>query len=161
MSNKFRYTIYIIALIDVAIEIILIEIDNVKDDKNKKIPFWIASGFNILMYITPGLNIIQVFKKKKRKLISLTGSIVSSLNCGAWLGYGIVFSGNGCQNLQIIVANGAGLFICLAQIITYWILSKKKEKNENGSQDSTKDLKELKIHGNEEKRDEDIFQNFM
>lgn len=31
MSNKFRYTIYIIALIDVAIEIILIELDNVKD----------------------------------------------------------------------------------------------------------------------------------
>lgn len=44
---------------------------------------WMASSFNIVMYFSPGLNIVKVFKQKNRELISIAGSFIGLFNCGA------------------------------------------------------------------------------
>lgn len=122
--KKLRYSIYIIAIIDVAAEIILIEIDNNKNSSTEEVYFWIAAAFNIAMYISPGLNIIKVFRLKDRELISLPGSILGVLNCGAWL----LFNGFiEKPKPQIYIANGVGLGLCLIQILLYWLLKKPQK----------------------------------
>lgn len=152
--KKLRYSIYIIAIIDVAAEIILIEIDNNKENSTEEVYFWIATAFNIAMYISPGLNLIKVFKSKKRELMSLPGSILGVLNCGAWL----LFNGFiEKPKPQIYVANGIGLGLCLIQILLYWLLKKpiKKIPEEQGTV-STKDNPEKISNFDKIKESKDI-----
>ena len=67
-NNNFRYFIYIIAVVDVIAEIAFIESDQMNNFKDKatliKIYKYIAASFNIMMYFSPGLNIIKIFKQK-------------------------------------------------------------------------------------------------
>ena len=134
--KKLRYTIYIIAIIDVAAEIILIELDNKKDNKTEEVYYWIAAAFNIAMYISPGLNLIKVFRLKNRELISLPGSILGVLNCGAWL----LFNGFIKKpQPQLYVANGIGLGLCFIQIFLYWLFTKPKKIREEQSTLSIRD----------------------
>lgn len=163
--KKLRYTIYIIAIIDVAAEIILIELDNKKDNKTEEVYYWIAAAFNIAMYISPGLNLIKVFRLKNRELISLPGSILGVLNCGAWL----LFNGFIKKpQPQLYVANGIGLGLCFIQIFLYWLFTKPKKIREEQSTLSIRDNPEKvskfdKITESENLKDEkeEFFNGFI
>ena len=135
--NNFRYFIYILAVVDVIAEISFIETDQMPN-KSKSIKReiiqitiykWLASTFNIVMYFSPGLNIVEVFKQKNRELISISGSFIGLFNCGAWLAFGLRDI-----DLPIVVANGSGLGLCLIQIILFFhseLLKKKTKLNLN------------------------------
>ena len=85
-----------------------------------------ASSFNIVMYFSPGLNIVKVFKQKNRELISIAGSFIGLFNCGAWLAFWLR---DVSTNLPIVVANGSGLGLCLIQIILYYSLGAPKKES--------------------------------
>lgn len=172
-NNKFRYTIYIIAVIDVIIEISLFEWDlhrhimnetTDKQDNLINICKWVAASFNIVMYFTPGLNILQVFLKKNRELISIYGCFLGAFNSGAWMIYGNVDSDD---QFPLIVANIAGFALCVIQIIIYYALGKKeKSYEEEKNRENSKEFQKFDvINGNKEEethtKEDDIFKDFI
>ena len=117
------------------------------------------------MYISPGLNLIKVFRIKNRELISLPGSILGVLNCGAWL----LFNGFIKKpQPQLYVANGIGLGLCFIQIFLYWLFTKPKKIREEQSTLSIRDNPEKlskfdKIEEKENLKDEkeEFFNGFI
>ena len=156
-NNSFRYFIYIIAVVDVIAEIAFIESDQMNNFKDKatliKIYKYIAASFNIMMYFSPGLNIIKIFKQKNRELISITASLIGALNCGAWLGFGIIKE----NDLPIVVANGAGLGLCIIQIIIYFSLGAPKEENKVDIEKNN----EIDVKPPTHKEHDDFFKGFI
>ena len=157
-NNNFRYFIYIIAVVDVIAEIAFIESDQMnyfKESKDTLIKIYkcIAASFNIMMYFSPGLNIIKVFQQKNRELISITASLIGALNCGAWLGFGIIKE----NDIPIVVANGAGLGLCIIQIIIYFSLGAPKEENKVDIERNN----EIDVKPPTQKEHDDFFNGFI
>ena len=119
---------------------------------------WMASSFNIVMYFSPGLNIVKVFKQKNRELISIAGSFIGLFNCGAWLAFGLR---DVSTNLPIVVANGSGLGLCLIQIIIYYALGAPKVEDKVDIEENNKEtvLKKQNEHSHTEK--DDFFKGFI
>lgn len=169
-NNKFRYSIYIIAVIDIIIEISLFEWDlhrHIMNDQDKLIAIckWVAAGFNIVMYFTPGLNVIRVFKNKNRKLISIYGCFLGALNTGAWMIYGKV---DDDKQLPLIVANIAGFGLCVIQIVIYFALGKNDlviqeeiRENSKGFQKFDVIKEPSKTEEEDIKKEDDIFKDFI
>lgn len=168
-NNKFRYSIYIIAVIDIIIEISLFEWDlhrHIMNDQDKLILNckWVAAGFNIMMYFTPGLNVIRVFRNKNRNLISIYGCFLGALNSGAWMIYGLV---DYDYQVPLIVANIAGFALCVIQILIYFALGKNEELTQEEARSNSKgfqkfdEIKEPSKMEEDIKKEDDIFEDFI
>lgn len=168
-NNKFRYSIYIIAVIDIIIEISLFEWDlhrHIMNDQDKLILNckWVAAGFNIMMYFTPGLNVIRVFRNKNRNLISIYGCFLGALNSGAWMIYGLV---DYDYQVPLIVANIAGFALCVIQILIYFALGKNEELTQEETRSNSKgfqkfdEIKEPSKMEEDIKKEDDIFEDFI
>ena len=77
---------------------------------------------NTIMYISPGQNLIKVFKEKKSKFIPIVSTMVGILCSGGWLLFGKIIN-----DIYIIIPNGLGLiFSTLYTLI--WLIYYIKEK---------------------------------
>ena len=74
------------------------------------------------MYFNPGLNIIHIIKTSNNKMIYLPGAILGAVNSLLWLLFGIFE-----KKWHVIIANAAGLIICLFLIALYYIFYKKRK----------------------------------
>ena len=134
-DNLIRYFIYVITVVNIGFEVLYIEYDQFsfinkegdpkKRDNNIQIIEWFASGFNMLMYLAPGINIVKVFQTKDPEAVSYFGSLIGLLNSSAWCGYGILVTRS-----PIIAANVVGAAFCLIQVVAYHIFSKKDPEKE-------------------------------
>ena len=76
----------------------------------------------VMMYISPGQNLIKVFKEKNCKFIPIISTLVGILCSGGWLLYGKIV-----DDCYIIIANGLGL-IFSASYSLIWLIYYIKEK---------------------------------
>jgi hypothetical protein len=77
---------------------------------------------NIIMYISPGQNLIKVFKEKKYKFIPIMSTLAGILCSGGWLLFGKIINDS-----YITIPNGFGLiFSTLYSLI--WLIYYVKEK---------------------------------
>jgi uncharacterized protein with PQ loop repeat len=133
-KGKYVRIVYYIALINITFEAIYFIYDGLKDKTNSfTIGGWIAGAFNILMYITPGFNIIRLFKEKNRDLISLPMVILGLLNSGCWLAFAIIVQvklqeTTNTDNFHLIVSNSCGMCLCIIQFVMYYSYKGKKPK---------------------------------
>ena len=119
---------------------------------------WMASSFNIVMYFSPGLNIVKVFKQKNRELISIAGSFIGLFNCGAWLAFGLR---DVSTNLPIVVANGSGLGLCLIQIILYYSLGAPKKESKVDIEANNNEILLKQSSQRSHKGSDDYFKGFI
>ena len=99
----------------------------------KKIISISAGIFNVLMYITPGLNVVKVFQTKNSSLIPIVSCYIGGINCIGWLIYGILKN----TYWALIIPNIIGFVLCVTQIILYYMFYPKEEgKSENKWLDS-------------------------
>ena len=77
---------------------------------------------NTIMYISPGQNLIKVFKEKKCKFIPILSTMMGLICSGGWLLFGKII-----DDIYIIIPNGLGLiFSTLYSLI--WLIYYIKEK---------------------------------
>ena len=77
---------------------------------------------NTIMYISPGQNLIKVFKEKKCKFIPILTTMAGILCSGGWLLFGKII-----DDIYIIIPNGLGLiFSTLYTLI--WLIYYIKER---------------------------------
>jgi hypothetical protein len=85
----------------------------------------LASVFNALMYVTPGLNIIKAFKEKKSRYIPIVICCIGCINCLLWGSYAFFYKE---LFIYILLANVVGLVICVIEIILYNVFEKDDVK---------------------------------
>ena len=86
----------------------------------------IAMIFNIIIYAAPGEKIIRVIKTKKYELIPIYSSIGGFLCSICWLIFGFY------QNdMNLIIPNSLGILFSIIQILIFFILYSKSDKNRN------------------------------
>jgi len=77
---------------------------------------------NIIMYISPGQNLIKVFKEKKSKFIPIMSTLAGILCSGSWLLFGKIK-----DDIYITIPNGLGLIISTLYSLI-WLIYYVKEK---------------------------------
>ena len=86
----------------------------------------IGSVINVLMYVSPGLNVVYLFKQKKPELIRIETAFFGSINSLVWLIWAIRSSIG-----HSIIANGIGFPLCVVQIIYFVVCYRSVERNVN------------------------------
>lgn len=130
MQNKNIYIfLYIFIISDLIFEIWFIEKDILENDENikrrKNLIRIISCFFNVLMYITPGLNLFKFFKELDADYIIFPISIVGLINSFFWILYGCKSDDKDNKNFYIY-SNIVGLPVCIIQLILYFIFRKSK-----------------------------------
>ena len=75
-----------------------------------------------IMYISPGQNLIKVFKEKKCKFIPILSTMMGILCSGGWLLFGKII-----DDIYIIIPNGLGLIFSTIYTLI-WLIYYIKEK---------------------------------
>lgn len=121
-KNMLKSSIYIITFI-----IISILISNVTYNFIEiKIIGNIAMIFNIIMFASPCLKIIQVCQTKDYKYLPIGSSIAGLASSTSWFIYGI-----GTNEFSLILPNGLGLCFSIVQIIVFIMYyDKSKSKSD-------------------------------
>ena len=117
----------------------------------------IGSIINVLMYISPGLNVVYLFKQKKPELIRIETAFFGSINSLVWLIWAIR------SNIKhSIIANGIGFPLCIAQIVYFVVFYRKIERNIDHNvspilydDDNVDDAAAIKVNKNDNKKVED------
>ena len=129
--------VYYITFVDITFEAIFYLMDSfseIKADNGVRFSAggWIACGFNVLMHITPGLNIAKLFKEKNRALISFPNVVLGLLNSGFWLVFACIKKKtySSLNNDHMIVANSCGILLCLIQLCMYKCFKEEVSKND-------------------------------
>lgn len=118
----FKFSVYLFTIIDLSAESFLFMRSQKINDSVPEYINYIAAVFNIVMYFNPGLNIIHIIKTSNNKMIYLPGAILGAVNSLLWLLFGIFE-----KKWHVIIANAAGLIICLFLIALYYIFYKKRK----------------------------------
>ena len=119
--------LYIFTITDIVVEICYIENDLLENNKNTTIRM-IASFFNILMYISPGLNTHKLFTDFDIGYISLPISVIGFFNSFIWLLYGFTNTDDK-NNKYYIYPNFFGIVICLIQIMIFFLMRNEKKQS--------------------------------
>ena len=130
MQNKNLYFfLYIFMISDLIFEIWFIERDILNYDESSKarknIVKIISNVFNVLMYITPGINLFKFFKELDFDYIIFPISLVGLINSIIWLLYGIT-SDDKDNKYHYIYSNILGISICIIQLFLFFIFRKNK-----------------------------------
>ena len=126
LNNKSYKRFFITAVLVILIELIIVI--GVLFFIIEKLNFYrrCLMVINILMYISPGQNLIKVFKEKKYKLIPIVSTVVGILCSGGWLLFGKIIKNN-----YILISSEIGLiFSTLYSSIwlIYYIKAKINQK---------------------------------
>ena len=121
-KNNFLYGVYLFTILDVSIELLLLYWFTGQGQGEEKQPIvkYIAVLFNIFMYLTPGVNIMNVFRLKDHRLISLPSSVLGCINSFIWMIFGI-FS----KQKHVFIPNIVGFIISISLIILYQMFYKE------------------------------------
>lgn len=142
-GKKFLFFVYAFTLLDISIEFLYFEsILFEEDDKGEngeyfelkmKIVKWILSiCVNLFMYLTPGFNLVKLFKTKDHQMIRIISVIAGFVNSVIWFAYGIIL-----KQVHVYVTNGIAMFICAIQIWLYYYYKKNGIANNSGSEKIT------------------------
>ena len=121
-KKLFKFSVYLFTIIDLSAESFLFMRSQRNNNSIPEYINYIAAVFNIVMYFNPGLNIIHIIRTSNNKMIYLPGAILGAVNALLWLSFGIP-----TNKLHVIIANAAGLVICLFLIVLYYIYDKKRK----------------------------------
>ena len=91
---------------------------------NKEVIGYIAMFVNFIMYLGPGQNIYKVFQNGNYNYLPIWSSVTGLLNAIICFIYALII-----KKLSIQIVNGFGIFICLFQIIVYFIFRFKSNNN--------------------------------
>ena len=91
---------------------------------NKEVIGYIAMFVNFIMYFGPGQNIYKVFQNGNYNYLPIWSSVTGLLNAIICFIYALII-----KKLSIQIVNGFGIFICLFQIIVYFIFRFKSNNN--------------------------------
>ena len=130
-KNKSKYIIYISTIGNIIFELFFIENDIISSsnknedtfDKKKMIEYT-ATIFEILMYISPGLNFVKFVTELNHKYICLAINITGLLNAFVYL-----FIGYNSKKYYLIISNGISMALCVFFIVFYIIYKDKKSEN--------------------------------
>ena len=119
-----KFCFYILILIFIETTIVYISMDIIK----LKVYGIILIVINILMFISPGQNIIRVIKENNYKLIPIVTTLVAIVCSGGWLLFGKLVNDINC-----IIPNMIGLFCSIFNSLIWLIyyLKAKFCKNKN------------------------------
>lgn len=125
-----KFVVYTFTIIDITIELLIVYFISKKNESKtiNTIMTNIATVFNILMYLNPGLNILRVIQTGNSRMIYLPSVILGLLNSLFWLLFGCCSS-----KMHAIVANAVGLVICVLLAILYFIFDKKRKESVDNS----------------------------
>ena len=162
-KKKILYLVlYLFTIADIVAEVCYIEYDLV-DNQKETLGKIIACIFNVLMYITPGLNIFNFIWEKDIGYIFIPILVIGLINCCILFTYGILNDDNKEDQKYYIYSNIAGFIVCLIQVILSFFLkvkdielkevenklipeadnkSPKKKKNKKIKNKNKKDLKQ-------------------
>lgn len=124
-KNLFKYIIYILTVGNIIGELIYIENDIIENNNNTgevTIFEYLTALFQILMYISPGLNFIKFVSEWNQKYICLAMNITGLLNSIVYFNFGFYSEK---KNYYLIISNGISIGICLFFIVFY-IINRKK-----------------------------------
>lgn len=141
-GKKFLFFVYAFSLLDISVELLyfeylLLEETNIKADLTWRtnVVEWVFSiCVNLFMYLTPGFNLIKLFKTKDHEMIRITSVIPGLGNSGIWFAYGLSSSQE-----HVSVSNGIAICICSIQIFLYYYYQKLSVNN--GDNGDSKDVK--------------------
>ena len=85
---------------------------------------YIAMVINFIMYLGPGQNIYKVFQNGNYNYLPIWSSITGLLNAIICFIYGLII-----KKISIQIVNGFGIFICLFQVVVYFIFKFKNDNN--------------------------------
>lgn len=91
---------------------------------NKDVIGYIAMVINFIMYLGPGQNIYKVFQNGNYNYLPIWSSITGLLNAIICFIYGLII-----KKISIQIVNGFGIFICLFQVVVYFIFKFKNDNN--------------------------------
>jgi uncharacterized protein with PQ loop repeat len=120
--------LYITLFTALTIVIVVVEYKMVRhnEELSTKVFDVIGSVINVLMYVSPGLNVVYLFKQKKPELIRIETAFFGSINSLVWLIWAIR------SNIRhSIIANGIGFPLCVVQIIYFVVCYRSVERNVN------------------------------
>ena len=108
--------LYITLFTALTIVIVVVESIMVRHDEERSTTLFnvIGSVINVLMYVSPGLNVVYLFKQKKPELIRIESAFCGSINSLVWLIWAIR-----SNIVHSIIANGIGFPLCVVQIIYF------------------------------------------
>ena len=121
-KNMSKSSIYIISFILISILISIITYKFIE----MKIIGNIAMVFNIIMFASPCLKIIQVCQTKDYKFLPIGSSIAGMASSTSWFIYGI-----GTNEFSLILPNGLGLCFSIVQIIVFIMYYNKSKSDVN------------------------------
>ena len=120
-QKRMMMVLYIALFIVMSVVIVLVECYLIikMEDKTSKFFDVLGAVINVLMYISPGLNVIYLFKQKKPEFIRIETVFCGSINSLVWLLWAIK-----SKISHSTIANGIGLVLCVAQIVYFMICYK-------------------------------------
>lgn len=128
-DNKRLFTVLYITLFT-ALTIVIVVVEYIMVRHNEELSTTvfdvIGSVINVLMYVSPGLNVVYLFKQKKPELIRIETAFFGSINSLVWLIWAIRSSIG-----HSIIANGIGFPLCVVQIIYFVVCYRSVERNVN------------------------------
>ena len=122
-KNMKKSSIYICSFIIINIILIFIVFKFFNND----IIGFCAMIFNIMMFASPCLKIIQVYQTKDYKFLPISSSIAACASSTCWTIYGI-----GINDFKIIVPNALGFIFSIIQIfvfVIYYNMAKNQKNN--------------------------------
>lgn len=122
-----KFVVYTFTIVDITIEALIVYFISKANGSEtiNTIMTYIATVFNILMYLNPGLNILRVMQTGNSRMIYLPSVILGLFNSLFWLLFGCFSEGK----VHAIVANAFGLVICLFLAVLYFIFNKKRKES--------------------------------
>ena len=129
-SNRIHFLISIILFFGVTVGVLVSEYYMIYSDSTKKtceiIVRWVASTCNVLMYFSPGLNVLKLIKEKDFNYIAIECMYIGIVNALIWLIWA-ARSDNVGGLLNSIIANSLGIILIIGQIVLYHIYRKNQE----------------------------------
>ena len=72
------------------------------------------------MYLSSGLNTVNLFRTKNFNYISILYVIAGLINCVIWVIFGFLFGTKEESKVHVIISNILGIIITIIQIVVYF-----------------------------------------
>lgn len=120
IKSKLHFWLYVLLLIvatviGITVEFLMKELSFYKTFINI-----IASIFNVLMYLSCGLNTVNLFRTKNFNYISILYVTAGLINCVIWLIFGCLFGTTEESKFHVIISNILGIIITILQMVVYF-----------------------------------------
>ena len=151
-QSKVNFVIFLSILLGGTAIIILIEYFMITEDKEKTcetIVRYFATAFNIIMYISPGLNTWTAIKTKNFVMIPVEYAIMGFINALMWLIWA-ARSDNVSGLIDSITCNSLAIILTIVQIVLYSMYKAEFEKTH------AKDVDTKLMQEKEKEKEKDI-----